>query len=496
MNPSDSQISTQGNLANKTIKGILWSGLSFVGNKGVTFLSTIILARLLTPDDFGLMALGLLSIAYLDTFGGLGVGNVVIYKQDDIEKNSNVAFTIGILANIGLALIGFFSAPLVAFFFNAPRLTEILQALSVTLVISGLGSIHRARLDKDLKFNKSFIPELGKTLAKAVVSIGLALAGFGVWSLVFGQIAANLAASSLYWMTFKWRPRLMLEAKTVKSLLGYSSHILLVEIMGIIQSNLDYLIIGRRFDASTLGYYTMAYKIPELAIVFVCSTISSALFPAFSKIQDNKEALKAGYLIILKYVSLYTIPAGIGIALIAADFVVVGYGEKWVPAIPVMQVLAVFSIVYSLAYNAGDIYKATGRPDILTKLSFFEMIVAVPMLWLGANYGILYVAVAHLAANSLLTIVKFIVVYKLINLKLGEMLAALQPSVTTSTVMLISVYGVGVLIQNFASLPRLVLLTLTGIATYAAALLIFNRPTAQYAFNLVRQSFSSRFNRS
>ena len=207
------QASPNGDLARKTVKGIIWSALSFVAGKGLTFLSTIILARLLAPDDFGLMALGLVTVAYLDTFGELGVGNVIIYRQDDLEKNSNVAFTLGLLVNSLLAVGGFFIAPVMAAFFKDPRVTDILRVLSVNLIISGLGSIHQARLDRDLQFKRSFVPEPGKTLAKALVSIGLAVSGFGVWSLVWGQLSGTLTSSALYWIASCWRPRFDFDLK-------------------------------------------------------------------------------------------------------------------------------------------------------------------------------------------------------------------------------------------------------------------------------------------
>jgi len=486
------QASQNGDLTRKTIKGILWSAISFVAGKGLAFLSTVILARLLAPDDFGLMALGLMAVSYLDTFGGLGVGNVIIYRQDNLEKNSNVAFTLSMLVNSLLALTGFLVAPWVAIFFKDPRLTDILRALSLTLVISGLGSIHQARLDRDLQFKRSFIPETGKTLAKALVSIGLALSGYGVWSLVWGQLAATLSASSLYWIILRWRPRLDFDIKFALKQLGYSGHILLVEIMGIVQSNLDYLIIGWRFNTTLLGYYTIAYRVPELIIIYACSTVSKALFPAFSKLQDDFETLQQGYLNTLRFVSLYTVPVGIGIALVTSEFVSVAYGDHWLPAIPVMQILSLYAIMYSLAYNAGDIYKATGRPDILVKVSVVELLIAMPLLWIGSNYGILYVAVAHLVANTILALIKLIVVARLVHFRFSDILRALQPSFTGSTIMFLAVSGLRLLLVDFSPMLRLLTLALSGGLVYAAALWLFNREVALFGVNLLRRTFAKK----
>jgi PST family polysaccharide transporter len=484
---------TQGSdLTRKTIKGFIWSALSFAAGKGLTFLSTIILARLLAPDDFGLMTLGLMTVAFLDTFGELGVGNVVIYRQDDLEKNSNVAFTLGLLVNSLLALASFLAAPFLAAFFKDPRVTDILRVLSLTLIISGLGSIHQARLDRDLQFKRSFIPETGKTLAKALVSIGLALAGFGVWSLVWGQFAASLTASALYWIISRWRPRLDFDLKFAIAQLRYSGNILLVEIMGIIQSNLDYFIIGLRFNTTLLGYYTIAYRIPELLIIYACSMVSKALFPAFSKLQDNLETLRKGYLNTLQYVSIYTIPAGIGIALVSSEFVQTAYGDQWLPAIPVMQILSLYAIMYSLAYNAGDVYKATGRPDILAKVSLVELLIAVPLLWFFSSYGILYVAVAHLTANTILVTIKLIVAARLVRFRFSDILRALQPSITASAIMFLAVSGLRLLLMDFSPILRLLFVAAGGGLVYVAALWLFNREVALFGVALLRRTFAKK----
>lgn len=479
-------------LARKTLKGILWSALTFAAGKGITFLSTIILARLLTPDDFGLMALGLLAIAYIDTFGELGVGNVVIYQRNNLEEHSSVAFTLGLIVNFLLMTIGFLLASPVAAFFNEPRLVEILRALSVTLFISGLGSIHQARLNRELQFKKSFVPETGKTLSKAIVSIALAWWGWGVWSLVWGQIAANLTATTLYWFTFRWWPRLTLKWDIVRQQLSYSAHLLLVEIMAILRSNLDYVIIGRRFDTASLGYYTMAYRIPELLIIFVCSAISKALFPAFSSVQDRLETLQNAYLTTLRYMALYSLPIGMGVALISSEFITVAYGNQWLPSIPIMQVLSLYAIMYSLAYHAGDIYKATGRPDILGKTSLLDVALGAPLLWVGANYGIFYVAVAHLLANIVMTTVKLALVVKLVHLRFSQIIQALQPALTASLLMALTLLLLRPTMASLAPLLRLLLLTTSGGLVYLGALWLFHREVTTHSMELLRKTFFKR----
>jgi len=479
-------------LVSATIKGTAWNYLIFGLSKGVTFVATVILARLLSPDEFGLMAFSLIVIGYLDTFSGMGVENVVIYKQDNVEHNSNVAFTLGLVFNTIISATAFLIAPLVATFFDDPRVTDIVRALSIIFIIWGLGNIHAARLKKELQFRQTLLPELGKSISKAIVSIGLAFAGYGVWSLVWGQIAANVAASSLYWFVYRWKPRLTLDMRTSRHLLGYSSQTVLSEFMGAIQTNIDYLIVGKRLGPDNLGYYTMAFRVPELLIINTCYIVSNALFPAYSKLQNDLESLRKGFLLTLRYIALYTVPVGVGMFIVTPGFVKVVFGDQWIPAIPVMQALSLYAVIYSLSFNAGDIYKAIGRPDLMNILGIFKLAVAIPILWLAGGYNIYYVGLAQVIAHSLLTLVRFIVIKRMISLRLRDILSALQPAISGSLVMFLCVYALQIWLRSMAPLLQLVILPVVGGLVYAAAIWFTNREVARKGIDMLRSTFGKR----
>lgn len=491
MNVNAERISST-ELTQKTVKGVLWSLLSFAGSKGVTFLATMILARLLAPEDFGLMALGLVAIGYLETFGSLGVGNFVIYKQGEEEKTANLAFTLGLTVNAILALSGFLLAPWIANFFNEPALTNILRALSLTLLLMRLGSIHEARLKKSLHFRRTFYPELGKTLTKAIVSIGLAWSGFGVWSLVAGQIAGSIVLSTIYWLVTDWRPRFVWDWAVSKGMLAYSAQIVLVEIMGMVQNNIDYLIIGKRLGSEPLGYYTMAFRIPELLIVNMCVLVSSALFPAYSQLQTDRDELKKGFLVTLQYVSLYTIPVGIGLSVLSAAFIPLAFGNRWQTAIPLMQVLAIYALFYSLSFNAGDVYKAIGRPDILNKLSVFQLLIIVPLLLFASGYGIFYVALAQMVSSAVLMMVKLLVIKRLIGLRLADVLSALRPAALGGLIMLAILAVLNSLLGDASAWVRVLILPLAGGLVYSTAIWRINSQTARQAIQLLRNILQAK----
>jgi len=479
-------------LLSATIKGTAWNYVTFALSKGVTFIATLILARLLTPNEFGLMALGLIVIGILDTFSGMGIENVIIYKQENIEHNSNVAFTLGLIINSTITIATFLIAPFVATFFNDPRLTDILRALSVIFVIWAIGNIHAARLKKELRFRQTLLPEFGKSTAKAIVSIGMALMGFGVWSLVWGQIAANVVASSLYWLVYRWRPRLDLDLATSRELLVYSSQIVLTEFMGVIASNIDYLIVGKRLGSENLGYYTMAFRVPELLIINTCYIVSKALFPAYSKVQNDLKTLQKGFLLTLRYVALYTVPVGVGIIILSPELVKVVFGNRWIPAIPVMQAIALYAVIYSLSFNSGDIYKATGRPDILNKIGLINLAVVIPLLWMAAGYDIYTVALAQAAAQSFFTIMKMIVIKRIISLRYVDIISAIQPAASGTLVMAMGVFFLHICLRSMAPLFQLVILPVVGGLIYVAAIWFTNRDVARKGFDMLRSTFGKR----
>ncbi|MBA4376394.1 MAG: hypothetical protein C0401_09510 [Anaerolinea sp.] len=479
-------------LLSATIKGTAWNYVTFALSKGVTFIATLILARLLTPNEFGLMAIGLIAIGFLDTFSGMGVENVIVYKQENIEHNSNVAFTLGLIINSTISITTFLIAPFVATFFNDPRVTDIIRALSVIFVIWGIGNIHAARLKKELRFHQTLLPELGKSTAKAIVSIGMALLGYGVWSLVWGQIAANVAASSLYWLAYRWRPRLDLDLDTSRELLGYSSQTVLTAFMGVIVSNLDYLIVGKRLGSENLGYYTMAFRVPELLIINTCYIVSNALFPAYSKLQNDLKMLQKGFLLTLRYIALYTIPVGVGLIIVTPELIKVVFGNRWIPAIPVMQAISLYAVVYSLSFNAGDIYKAIGRPDIMNKLGLINLALAIPLLWMAAGYDIYTVALAQVAAHTFLTIMRLVVIKRIISLRYVDIISALQPAASGTLIMATGVYFLHIWLRGLGPLYQLVILPVVGCAIYAAAIWLINREVAQQGISLLRDTFGKR----
>ncbi len=473
-------------LARATVTGVAWTYLAFALGKGLVFISTIILARLLVPEDFGLLALGLLAVGILDGLRGLGVGAALIYRKEDTERAASVAFFISLAVGMALTAAVLAAAPLAAGFFREPRVEPVLRTLSVGFLLSALASVPAALIRKRLAFRQRMVPELGKTAAKGLISVLLALAGFGVWSLVVGQLAGGATQTLLYWQVGRWRPRLVFDRVVARQLLGYGSQIVLVALLGIVLKNLDYLMIGRRLESSELGYYTIAFRIPDLFIVSLCAIVSQVLFPAFARLRHDVAALRQGFLAAQRYTALVTVPVGLGTAIVAADFVQVFYTSKWAPAIPVMEALAVYSLLQSLSYNAGDVYKAIGRPGILNYFGGVRLAVTLPLLWIAAGHGILWVALAQAGIALVFTAAQLILVCRLLGVRAAALLGALRPALVSGAVMFAATLGIE-RVLTLGAAPRLAAVSLGGALVYLAMLWLTHRQAIEDAVGLFRR---------
>ena len=353
-------------LNRKVAAGAVWTHLAFVSTKLITLINIAVLARILGTDDFGLVAAGLAVLALLEAVSEGGVGAAVVWRRQDPEKTAAVAMTISIIGAVLIGGAAFFAAPLVAEIFFDHRSVDIIRALSVCLILSGPSSVFVGILQRDLAFRKRVIPEILKALTKTVVGVALALSGFGAWSLVYGHIAGMVVGLVALWWLSRWSPRLSLDRETVSSILPFGIQMTLVTILSVLGKNADYMLVGHFLDVATLGIYVLAFSLTDQIILGISWAASQALFPAYGAIQADLPALRRSYEDSLTAIAALTLPAAAGLAIVAEPLVQVIYGEKWSQVIPVVQVLAIYAMVHSVAFNLGDLFKATGRPWVLT----------------------------------------------------------------------------------------------------------------------------------
>jgi PST family polysaccharide transporter len=485
--------STNEALVKATIQGTMWAYLATYSGKLLVFASTVILARLLTQEDFGLAGYALIVISFLDVLNDLGIGSAIIYYRDD-PKILNTAFWLNLLAGIGLFALTWLVAPLAGLFFKNPEALPLTRVLGLTFPITALGNIHASLLLKNMTFKRKFVPDVTKAVGKGIISIVLALYGFGAWSLVLGQVGGTAVAVIAYWWAYPWRPKWQFDRAAARPLLSYGTNIVSVDALGTLINQADYLLIGRILGAAALGVYTLAFRIPELLVKQFVTIAGQVIFPAYAKMRTEPGMLSRGFLVTMRYMTTITAPVALGLAAVSGPLVLTLFTDKWADAIPVMAAISIYTLIRALTFNIGHVYKAQGRPEILTRLSLIKVVVLVPALWWAATVPGTTTAVAWMQVfmSFLFAALNIYVAALLLATPFRKIAAAFAPGLIGGIIMAGCVLGVLQLMQNTSSLWQLMGGVLVGIVTYALFLWIFQRDLLKEAESNLRPMLNKK----
>lgn len=454
-------------LGHRTAWGVVWALLTTAGGRAISLVTLAVLARLLAPAEFGVLAFALACLAYLDTIGDLGTGVALVYWPARWREVAQVTFVTGLASSVVWFAVIWLLAPAIASFFGTSAATPILRALAWSFPIRALGTTHDAILQKELRFRARMLPELVMATVKAGVSIALAFAGFGVWSLVWGQLGGLAAWSASLWAISGWRPTWTYPRDLARPVLAYGRGIVGVNIVSSIIHRADLLVVGRMLGAASLGIYQIAGRIPDIGVSTVVGITGKVLFPAFSRLRADGRDLRAGYLTALRYVTLLTIPTAIGLAALAEPLVEVAFGARWAPAAPILRALAVYAGVRSLGSYTGDLLKATGQSGMLARLGLARAAALIPAMIAGARFGATGVAWALVAVTSAYLVVSLAIARRESGASYGEMLAAVRAPLAGGAVL---AAGLALWLRLTSGLPAGLVLpggVVTAVALYA-----------------------------
>lgn len=483
-----SELNSTPDLAQKTLKGVFWSYSTFLGGKVLTFLSTIILARLLLPEQFGLVGYCLITIQYLDILNSAGIDNSLIARREKLEEAANAAF----VANILLGFISFgltwVIAPWAAVFFKTPELIPVLRLMGLSLPLSGLGMVPDALLQRHLRFRTRMLPEVSKNLIKGLVSIILAWLGWGVWSLVWGQLAGILIATVLAWMLAAWKPTWRFDAQATREIAMYGFHIMLLEIAGAFRNNVDYLLVGRVLGAAALGYYTMSYRIPELLIRSVNIVVGRVSLPVMSIAQTDREQLRSFYFGYLRSLSMVIFPLAVGLALTAPIFIPLFLSETWNPSILPTTLISLALGIAAMGFIPGVLYKATGRPEVLTRLNFIKVPLAVAVLWYSTRWGIVGVAGGQIVISIFSLALDILTANYVMHYPNRDLVKALAPTFLSTLGMTLALLAL-IRILPFSQLLEFIFMVPAGVLIYFTMLWLLDRQSVRAGIDLFRRTF-------
>jgi len=428
-------------LSQRVVRGGFWVFSLRITERVFSLIRLIILARILSPNDFGLMGIALLTMATLDTFSQTGFQQALIQKKEDIKSYLDSAWTVLILRGFVLFAILFFIAPYAAIFFKAPQARPIIQIIGLSVLLQAFTNIGVVYFQKELEFNKQFIYRLSGTLADFIVAVSAAIILKSVWALVFGLLAGNIARFIASYLIHPYRPRLSKNLGKAKELFGFGKWILSSSILIFLLHQGDDIFVGKLLGATMLGFYQMAYRISNTPATEITHVISQVTFPAYSKLQDNLPKLREAYLKVLQFTAFLSFPVAGLIFVLAPDFTKIFLGEKWIPMVPAMQVLCIFGITRAMNATIGSIFQGIGKPNIITFGAGFQLMVLAAIIYpLTSKWGIFGTSLAVVIPNVLVMLYLNKKLVSTMNYKLAHFLNSLLPPIIGGSAMCVAMF--------------------------------------------------------
>ncbi len=380
---------TEGTLSQKVVRGGFWVGVSFGAEKVLGLVRSIILARLLVPEDFGLMGVTAVVLGGLSVFTNTGIEPAIIQRKDCNERVLNTAWVISVIRGIFLCILLFIAAPYVALFFNDSRLTLIVRVISITLLASGFRNIGLILLQKELDFRKRTYFSLIVSTCTTTTAIILAFILKNVWALVVAEVVGSFVSLFVSYLIHPFRPRFQFNRIASRELLAFGRYIFASGVLVYLITQGDDAFVGRFLGMTALGFYQYAYYLSNLPATNITHVISQIIFPAYCKIQEEQEALWTGFLRVIGLTAFLAFPLSGLLLVLAVPIVRFLYGSQWLPIVPALQVLCVFGAIRSIAATTGPLFTALGKPKFIFYVNLAKLgLIAVLVFPLTRQYGI------------------------------------------------------------------------------------------------------------
>ena len=461
-------------LKTKTISGLMWSFSDLIANQGIRAIMQIVLARLLLPEDFGIIGMITIFIVLSQAIVDSGFKNALIRENNSTQEDYSTVFYFNLLMAMLLYLVLFVSAPVISNFFREPQLILMVRVLSLVVLINSFGIIQSTLLIKKINFKTQTKINVISSLIAGLIAIICAYLGFGVWSLVIQNLLMQLIQSLLLCLLNKWIPSLVFSINSFKRLFGFGWKLLASGLINTLYQNLYYLIIGRAFSVVDLGYYTNSRRFSDVAAHSVTTAVQKVSFPVLSSIKENENQLKSGYEKIIKNAVYITFPMMTGLAAVANPLFHLLLGSKWEQSIIYFQILCITGMLYPLHAINLNILHVKGRSDIFLGLEVGKkvlsiMLIAAVLYFKLGVLGLLWVG----ALNSVLAyLLNSYFSAELLNYSTFDQIKDITPSFASAILMGIIVYFTG-LFMPFGNLPTLIIQVLSGVLTFIVLSKVF-----------------------
>lgn len=442
-------------LKSKTVKGMGWSALENMTRLGVTFVVSIVLARLLSPEEYGLIGILTIFIAIFNAIVDSGFTNALIRKQDATDTDYSTVFYTNLVLSVVLAAVLFFFAKPISVFFERPELVSLTQVMSSIVILNALSIVQRVRTTKAIDFKTQTKITFISSIGSGVIGIAMAYMGYGVWALVGQQVTNQLLTTLFFWIYNKWMPKLVFSWPSFKEMWAFGSNLLVSKLLDTGWQEIYQVVIGKCYSPTTLGLYTRAKQFADLCSSNLTSVVQRVSYPVLSSIQDDRVRLKVAYQRVIKTTMLPTFALMLGMAACAEPMIYVLIGEQWLQCVPMLQIICIYGMLYPLHALNLNMLQVQGRSDLFLKLEIIKKIIAVGPLLLGIFVGIYWMLAGTFFTGIISYYLNAYYSGTFLDYSIKEQVEDILPSFGLAVVMAVPVY-----VMSFMPLNPFILLPL------------------------------------
>ena len=475
---------------NTVLSGLIWQYAEKCGAEIIQFIVSIVIARILSPSDYGLIGLITVFISVASVFASSGLGQALVQRKEIDNKDYSTVFFYSLAFSILIYLILFLCAPYIAKFYSSPTLIQIVRVLGLTVIVGSINGVQRSYVQKTMQFRRFFVSTLWGKGISAIIGISLAYAGYGVWALVGQQLSMTITDTVVLWITVKWRPQLTFSVKRMKEMFSFGWKLLCSSLIDTVYGNIYSLVIGKTYSTSDLGFYNRGKQFPMLIINNINSSIQSVLFPVLSEVQDEKDSLKSMVRRSMVTSTFLIFPAMAGIAAIAEPLTVTLLTEKWLPAVPFIQ-FCCFTYAFWPIHTANlQAINAVGRSDITLKLEVIKKVIGVIVLVLTLPHGLTVMMIARCVTTVISAFLNAYPNKKLLGYSYWEQIKDMAPSFLISMVMVAAIVPITYL--PIAPILQIIIQILIGVSAYFGIAKLFKLECMNYIINTIKEFVSKK----
>ncbi len=474
-------------LKKQALGGFIWSFFQQFSTQLITFTVQLILARILTPSEFGLIGMLTVFIGIGTALfeGGMTSSLIRVASVDTKDYSTVFIFNLGV--SILIYLLFFLAAPYIALFYKQPALTDIARLYGLSFIFLSFGTVQNTILTREMKFKRQSMIAFPALLIGSIVGVVLANNGYGVWSLVYSMLVTNLLTATLLWFSSEWRPQMIFDVDKFRLHFHYGYKMTLSSLLDTIFTNIYQILIGRFYSAVLVGYYTRANSLMMLPVGNVSAALNKVVFPLFAKVQDDIPALRAAYKKIMLVVLFIITPIIVLMALLADQLVVFLFTEKWLPIVPIFQIICFSGILYPLHLYNLLILQVKGRSDLFLKLEVIKKVVSLIIIVISIYFGFTALLIGSVIASILALFINTYYAGAMIDYKMKQQLLDIQPIFAISICMGLVVFFVNSNLIAYNNISRLIISGSAGLIIYIFLAFVFKFESINDIRNIIKK---------